>query len=616
MSALSTKLSANRHRSLTNFYDTHYNYLILMDLGAFVKSYRSLGKRSSFDRICVSLTALTLAGLLSGSVTNAFAQNDAATIAPAQALGVSDRVSSETTADTLVARPLVVPSLVVPADGIPTAIAQDNEPATAVTAPLPEVREVQESIATPEGATAVTPGNLWDRIRAGFALTDLTTPLVADRTQFYAARPAEVRLIAERSRRYLFHIVEELEKRGMPTELALLPMVESAFNPLAYSRAQAAGLWQFIPSTGKNYNLSQNWWYDGRRDIVASTTAALDYLQAIYQMHGDWHLALASYNWGEYAVARAVDRNQRLGLPTDYSSLQMPDETRYYVPKLQALKNIVMNPAAYGIDLPQIANAPYFATVTLTRDIDLRVAARLAEMPIEELVALNPGHNRPVVSSAQAPSLVLPADHLERFLVNVGSYDKPLSSWRTVNVKVGEHLSSIAATHGISVESLRQVNGIRGSGRLREDASLLVPAHGLTAETVPGLFAVAPTISAEPERVVLVHPIGRGENWVSIARRYGVSAAALRDWNRGRNIVVGQRLTVYVTAGTVAMAAPAAIPPRFVPLSTPLRMANFTPQQSQNRARTVVPAAKPVKAVARPPAKVAGGKPKAPARRI
>lgn len=339
--------------------------------------------------------------------------------------------------------------------------------------------------------------NLWDRVRAGFTMPDLEGPLVDTQANWYAARPELVKTIAERSHRYLFHIVQELEKRGMPTELALLPMVESAFNPLAYSRAHASGLWQFIPATGKTYNLPQNWWFDARRDIVASTTAALDYLQTIYEMHGHWHLALASYNWGENAVGRAIERNQRLGRPTDYASLPMPAETRWYVPKLQALKNILMNPAAHGIELEPIANAPYFANVTLTRDIDLRVAAKLAEVPLDEIVALNAGHNRPVVSSAQAATLVLPAASVERFTANFAAREKPLTNWRTYSAQRGERIESIAAAHGITIDRLRKVNSIRGAGRLQESADLLVPTSGGLTEPLPLLGVTPVAISAE-----------------------------------------------------------------------------------------------------------------------
>jgi len=324
-----------------------------------------------------------------------------------------------------------------------------------------EVREIRD-LGTRGAAPQSGHADLWQRIRSGFAIPNLDGRLVVQRQAWYAQRPGQIKIIVERSRRYLFHIVEVVERRGMPTELALLPMVESAFNPMAYSRAHASGLWQFIPSTGRNYNLEQNWWFDARRDIVASTDAALDYLQSLYEQFGDWHLALAAYNMGENGLARAVERNRARGKTADYESVSIPKETRLYVPSLQAFKNIIANPAAAGVELEPIPNAPYFVTVTLTRDIDLKVAAKLAEMPVDELVALNPAHNRPVVAAAVAPELVLPADRAEVFLQNLEGHVNPLSSWHVYTFKSGDRLEKLATEHGVTVERLRTVNGLRG----------------------------------------------------------------------------------------------------------------------------------------------------------
>jgi membrane-bound lytic murein transglycosylase D len=327
----------------------------------------------------------------------------------------------------------------------------------------------------------VAPDELWQRMRNGFGMPDLHNPLVADRQSWYLNRPEMLQRIFERGRRYLYHIVEELEKRGMPTELALLPMVESAFNPQAVSSARAMGIWQFIPATGKNYKLDQNWWVDERRDIIASTDAALNYLQNIYEMHGDWHLALASYNWGENAVARAIAKNEAKGLPTDYSSLTMPAETRYYVPKLQALKNIVAQPELFGIRLPGVANQPYFETVVKPQRMDVAVAARLAEIPIEEFVSLNPAYHRPVMNSHQAGPLVLPADKVGTFLANLERYeaqDIPLSNWQTHQMKRGDTLEKVAAKYGIDATRLKQINGITRRLKIGPGFNLLVPRPG------------------------------------------------------------------------------------------------------------------------------------------
>lgn len=445
-------------------------------------------------------------------------------------------------------------ALAVPAVAFDPALHQPsfNPPAFAEYAPLLGISPSDTAGLSVSGITDIgpqvrgdgptePPEDLWQRMRNGFTMPNLDSPLVLERQAWYADRPQQINIMVERSRRYLFHIVEELERRSMPTELALLPMVESAFNPMAYSSAKASGLWQFIPSTGRQYNLEQNWWYDARRDIVASTTAALDYLQYLHQMFGDWHLALASYNWGEGAVSRAMERNRAKGLPTDYLSLDMPNETRYYVPKLQALKNLVLNPTAAGLELAPIPNAPYFVTVTLTRDIDLRVAARLADMPLEELIKLNPGHNRPVVSSAVAPQLVLPSDRAEVFARNLEQNDKPLSSWQTYTFRTGDRLEKIAERYGTSVARLRAVNGLGPKSRVTPGASLLVPLSGADGAPLPGQFQAT---SGQASRTV-VYTVKRGDTASGIARALGVAVRAVQQ-AAGPKLTAGETLTLSI----------------------------------------------------------------------
>ena len=395
------------------------------------------------------------------------------------------------------------------------------------------------------------PADLWQRIRQGFSMPDLDGQIVSQQTAWYAARPDYLRRTLDRSRRYMHHIVEELERRNMPMEIALLPMVESSFNPMAYSRAHASGLWQFIPGTGKRYELAQNWWYDARRDIVASTSAALDYLQDIYEMHGDWHLALASYNWGENAVARAVEKNKAAGQPTDFFSLSMPAETRNYVPKLQALKNIVASPEAFGLTLDPIPNQPYFATVTKTRDIDVTLAAKLAEMPVEEFIALNPGFNRPLIPVSVNPRIVLPADKVTVFHANLQNYDESkLVSWQSYAPKPGEKLEAIARRFNVSLGQLREVNGI--TPRTRGTPSLLVvPLNGATVPTARLPIMYAPPIPVPGARST-VHTVKAGETLASIAARYRVSAEDLRRWNKVGRLATGQRLTIQGAPATRA----------------------------------------------------------------
>jgi membrane-bound lytic murein transglycosylase D len=331
----------------------------------------------------------------------------------------------------------------------------------------------------------------------------------------------------------------------MPTEIALLPMVESAFNPMAYSRSHASGLWQFIPSTGKTYKLSQNWWADSRRDVVASTNAALDYLQALYELHGDWHLALASYNYGENGVARAIERNRAKGLPTDYLSLKMPPETRGYVPKLQALKNIISNPEAFGASFEPIPNEPYFVTVPTPSAIDIRLAATFAEMSVDELIALNPALNRPMISGPHTQTLVLPADRIDAFQRNLDAYDQPLTSWQPYTMKGGDNLERLAAKHGIALSKLKLANGITSRQRVGPGFQLLLPlkGSGVGAQPLPAVFR--PPVRSAPRKGGLVHVVKKGETLYGISRRYRVSTDSLLRWNHVGVLTTGQRLIIY-----------------------------------------------------------------------
>ena len=320
------------------------------------------------------------------------------------------------------------------------------------------------------------PADLWERIRRGYAMPDLDNQLVHDRERWYSSRPDYILRMTERSRKYMFHIVEELELRGMPTELALLPFVESAFNPQAVSSAKAAGMWQFMPATGRTFELKQNAFRDDRRDVLASTRAALDYLQKLYGLFGDWQLALASYNWGEGSVGRAIAKNQRAGLGTSYTDLTMPMETRFYVPKLQAIKNIVANPQAFNSSLPQIGNHPYFQTVDITRDIDVALAAKLAEVALEDFKALNPSANRPVILAAGTPQILLPWDNAAIFQNNLQAYGGGrLASWTVWLAPTTMRPAEAAKRVGMSEAQLRSVNNIPARVLIKAGSSLLVP---------------------------------------------------------------------------------------------------------------------------------------------
>lgn len=397
----------------------------------------------------------------------------------------------------------------------------------------------------------VQPPDIWTRIRRSFAVPNIDTPLVKEWENFYASRPDYLRRSAERAGKYLYYIVEEIDQRGMPTELALLPFVESSYDPWALSRSQASGLWQFIPATGRGFNLKQDWWRDERRDPIASTKAAMDYLQYLFDFHGDWHLALASYNWGEGSVKRAMEKNAARGLPTDYLSLDMPDETRNYIPKLQAIKNIISDPEAYQISLPAIENQPYFVTITKSRNIDVKLAAQLAEMPLEEFKALNPSFNRGVILGSDEPTLLLPADRIGIFEANLRAYNGALSSWHTHKLQRGETLASVAKKYGTSVATLRRANGLGSRSKIGAGDILMVPTGKqaeptLVASTGPTPMRASATGSRAAKANVRTHKVRKGETLSSIARKYGTSVNQLRSLNRikGSSLNVGQTLQI------------------------------------------------------------------------
>ncbi len=374
-----------------------------------------------------------------------------------------------------------------------TLTASDTAASAAVATSAPETARVLTLDLTRDA------NDIWDRIRRGFGMPDLDSQRVMDQQSFYLNRPRFLKQVFERGGRYLYYIVDELERRGMPTELALLPMVESSYNPMAYSRAHASGLWQFIPSTGKHYNLTQDHWVDERRDVIASTNAALDYLQRIYEMHGDWHLALASYNWGEGAVQRALKRNAEDGLPLEYEHLRMPDETRNYVPKLQAIKNIVAEPELFHFELPYVANELHFVSVEAPIGVDLATAAKLSGMPLDEFLALNPGFNRPAVTTP-GQIFIVPTDRAEQLQQGLAELDEDDGEWRMHVMAAGETLEAVAARHGLSSAELRRLNGLGPGSQPGEGHSLLVP-DGIDPDgalEVTSLLPFAATAARQP----------------------------------------------------------------------------------------------------------------------
>ncbi|WP_425260124.1 transglycosylase SLT domain-containing protein [Rubrivivax sp. RP6-9] len=395
--------------------------------------------------------------------------------------------------------------------------------------------------------------DLWVRVRSGFALPDLDNDLVRKWEQWYATRPDYVERMTERGGRYLFHIVEEVERRGMPVELALLPFIESAFNPQAMSHARAAGMWQFMPMTGKDFELKQNLFRDDRRDVLASTRAALDYLQQLHQMFGDWHLALAAYNWGQGNVLRAIKRNERAGLPTDYERLRMPDETRNYVPKLQAVKNIVLRPDAFALALPALENHPFFLSVPIERDIDVALAARLAGLSLEEFQQLNPQMNKPVILAAGTPQVLLPYDNANIFLRQLQRHEGPLASWTAWVAPATLKPADAARRVGMTESELREVNRIPARMLVKAGSTLLVPRDPDSTRDVAEHIADNATMVLAPEsrptRRVVLKAGKKGDSVVAVARRYRVSAAQVAQWNgvgTGARFKAGQSIVVHL----------------------------------------------------------------------
>ncbi len=404
--------------------------------------------------------------------------------------------------------------------------------------------------------------DLWARMRAGMAMPELDNDLVRKAEDWYSSRPDYVARMTGRGSLYLYHVVEEVEKRGMPMELALLPFVESAFRNDAQSSAKAVGMWQFMPATGRDFDLKQNIFRDDRRDVLASTKAALDYLQRLNKMFdGDWQLALAAYNWGQGNVSKAVARNQKAGLPIDYDSLRMPDETRYYLPKLQAVKNIVMRPEAFGLELPAVANHPYFLTVNIDRDIDVARAAQLAELDEDTFRQFNPSMNKPVILAASSGQILLPYDNASTFVANLEKHRGPLASWTAWVVPRTMKPADAAKQVGMSETGLRELNRIPARMLVTKGSTLLVPRTASRDQDVSEHLADHASIGFAPDvppmrRVTL--KAGKGDTVASVARRYRLGTTQLAQWNRVSTKATfkpGQQIVAYVREGQTLAAA-------------------------------------------------------------
>lgn len=445
--------------------------------------------------------------------------------------------------------------------------------------------------------------DLWDRLRRDFALSEHRDhPNVLARLDWYSNQTQYLDRVLGRAETYLHFVLEEVERRAMPTEIALLPIIESGYMPTALSPRKAAGLWQFIPSTGENFGLKQNWWYDGRRDVYASTHAALDYLKQLHnRFNGDWLLALAAYNSGEGSVERAIRKNQQAGKATDFWSLDLPRETREYVPKLLALGALIENPEKYGLNLKSIPNSPYLVAIDTGGQLDLSVAARLADMSLEELKQLNPGFTRMAMAPEGPYRLLLPVDKVEIFRQRLAELPPDQRvRWNRHLVQRGESLWQIARRYKTTPAVLRQINGL-SSNTIRAGKYLLIPVTAATESAVaqapapqedPKLVRTDRShktaqskgrSTPEPQDTVLAsrakertpalqktrtssgnretntaadhlqsirYAVQPGDSLFKIAGRFNVAIADLRKWNnlKGDKLMPGQLLTIKVKA--------------------------------------------------------------------
>lgn len=396
--------------------------------------------------------------------------------------------------------------------------------------------------------------DLWDRVRAGFALPELDEKRIQQQINWYAKHPHYMARVTERGLPYLYHIVDELESRGMPTEFALLPIVESAFDPFAYSHGRASGMWQFVPSTGEWLGLKQNWWYDGRRDITASTDAALRYLQRLADAYdGDWLLALAAYNGGRGNVSRAIRRNKAQGKPVDFWSLDLPKETEAYVPRLLALKALVSQPEQFELSLMPIPNKPFFTVVDVGSQIDLAQAAALADMSMEDFYLLNPAFNRWATDPEGPHQLLVPLDKADLFRSNLAELpESQRMTWDRYRIQAGDTLSTIAAEHNTSVGALQSVNGLSGS-TIRQGDVLMVPVA--TEDTAHYAFSAEQRLERTRQRSgkkakgnKVTYNVQAGDSFWTISRRYKVSVREVAKWNGmapGDPLKIGQELVIW-----------------------------------------------------------------------
>ncbi len=395
---------------------------------------------------------------------------------------------------------------------------------------------------------------LWDRIREGYALPATDNARIDSFVKWYAKNPKYIARVTERGEKYLFHIVEMMERYKVPLEIALLPIVESAFDPFAYSHGRASGMWQFVPSTGRQYGLKQNWWYDGRRDVVASTEAAVKFLSYLNRrFDGDWLLALAAYNSGEGNVSKAIRRNKKAGKPTDFWSLKLPRETQAYVPQLLALSRVVLSPQQYKLKLEPIDNTSWFTSVDISSQIDMAQAARLAGMDIDQLYKMNPGFNRWATDPDGPHRLLIPNEHAAEFIRNLNALPtEERIAWQRYTIKPGDSLIKISKKFNTSVSALQSANSLRGNG-IRAGKTLMIPvatapARHYAYSAAERLKRTQSTSGSKNSKEKIRYTVKSGDSFWKIARAHNVSVSKLSKWNGMAPkdpIKIGQKLVIW-----------------------------------------------------------------------
>ena len=413
------------------------------------------------------------------------------------------------------------------------------------------LQQLSADVAEEKPAQAASPTDLWHRLRQRYALPDSDHPGVKKDQNRYAKHPDYLLRVTERARPYLHFIIEEVEARGMPAEIALLPIVESAFLPFAYSHGRAAGIWQFIPSTGEYFGLKQNWWYDGRRDVYASTKAALNYLQKLHKtFDGDWLLALAAYNSGSGTVSRAIRKNRREGRPTDYWNLDLPKETQGYVPKLLAVSNIIANPETFNAAITPVPDQPYFEKVEISGQIDLALAAEMAELSTDKLYSLNPGFNRWATDPDGPHYLLIPVEKANTFTQALAELpDNEHVKWVRHKIQSGESLILIAKKYQTTVELLRDTNKLNGH-MIRAGKHLLIPTatRHLSRYTQSSELRKKAIQQRPRAGEKITHTVQRGDTLWDISREHKVSVKELAKWNAMAPkdpLRLGQKLLVW-----------------------------------------------------------------------